>query len=157
MFCSRRCVGIFLKAAERARSARIADAKYCAQPGMTERSQWSNVGALSYSRRDACRLPGSRVGGASICFDDLGAPGWSPPAIDPVHSCGPSEGKTDVCASAFPARAEMSITVRRSGFYEAAQAATCAVNEEASNFIAGLDPAIHLLTKVDGYAGQARV
>jgi hypothetical protein len=46
MFCSRRCVGIFLKAAERARSARIADAKYCAQPGMAERSQWSNVGAF---------------------------------------------------------------------------------------------------------------
>jgi len=70
---------------------------------------------LSYSRRDACRLPGSRVGGASICFDDLGALGWSSPAIDPVHSYGSSEGKTDVCASAFPARAEMSITVRRSG------------------------------------------
>src|SRR5713226_10025651 len=65
----------FLKAAERAHAARIAEAKYCAQPGMAERSQWSNVGALSYSRRDACRLPGSRVGGASICFDDLGAPG----------------------------------------------------------------------------------
>jgi hypothetical protein len=35
--------------------------KYCAQPGMAERSQWGNVGALSYSRRDAYRGAGSAV------------------------------------------------------------------------------------------------
>jgi hypothetical protein len=79
---------------------------------------------------------------------------WSPPAIDPVHSCGSSEAKTDVCASAFPARAEMPITVRRSGFYEAARAATHLM-KKVSGVIAGLDPAIHLLAKVDGYAGQS--
>src|SRR5450631_3120639 len=65
-------------------------------------------------RRDNRRQNRNR--GKKFQFDH-----WSPPAIDPVHSCGSSEAKTDVCASAFPARAEMPITVRRSGFYEAAQ------------------------------------
>ena len=53
-------------------------------------------------------------------------------------------------------RAEMSITVRDQGFTKRRRRSICAVNEEASNVIAGLDPAIHLLAKNDGYAGQAR-
>jgi hypothetical protein len=45
-------------------------------------------------------------------------------------------------------RAEMSITVRDQGFTKRRRRSICAVNEEASNVIAGLDPAIHLLARM---------
>jgi hypothetical protein len=52
-------------------------------------------------------------------------------------------------------RAEMSITVRDQGFTKRRGPSLCAVNEAASNVIAGLDPAIHLLAKIDGYIKPA--
>jgi hypothetical protein len=58
---------------------------------------------------------------------------------------------------AFPQHAEMSITVRRSEFLRERCGSSHTLDEKASGVIAGLDPAIHLLVKVDGYAGQARV
>jgi hypothetical protein len=42
----------------------------------------------------------------------------------------------------------MSITVRDQGFTKRRRRSICAVNEEASNVIAGLDPAIHLLARM---------
>jgi hypothetical protein len=54
------CWNFFESRRARVRSANCErKIKYCAQPGMAERSQWGNVGALRYSRRDAYRGAGS--------------------------------------------------------------------------------------------------